>query len=265
MRTRIVAAIAAVAALGVSTVVLASSGDVIETSTTGPVGAIGLPSGQNFRPQVSGSVARVTIWAVGTTGGQAGEVVVHRGDRPGDEIGRQGFTWDGSQVTVELVVPVPVIAGQVYTVTTTGAQLQHVFGGEDPYPDGEATLQTARGWQTWTEWNGCGTGGFCLPYLVDQRIMIEITDEDGDGDGVSDAEDVCPDTVLPDPSVAELRPNRFAATPAGFVDADGNVVGSLADAGGCSAAQIVEAMGLGAGVLRFGLTRPHLDAWIASL
>lgn len=262
----LLAAAALAATLATSAAAYAGNQNVIEPKTdSGPIGAIGLPSGQSFRPELAGGVARVTLWASAAPNGGQGRVTIHHGDRPGDAIGSQDFTWDSSPITVEFDAPVHVTPGESYVVTATGAYLQFVFGYEDPYPDGEATLQTNRGWQTWTEWNGCGSGGFCLPYVVDQRVTIEIEGGDRDGDGVADDDDRCADTVLPDPSVGLLRPNRFAATPAGFVGKDGAVVATLADTGGCSALQIADELGLGLGLQWFGLSRPHLEQWIEAV
>jgi hypothetical protein len=85
---------------------------------------------------------------------------------------------------------------------------------------------------------------------------------DTDGDGVADVDDVCPATVLPDVPTQELKKNRFAASLDGFTSADGVVVASLADTGGCSGTQIIAEAGLGSGHSKFGITRGVLRAWI---
>lgn len=101
---------------------------------------------------------------------------------------------------------------------------------------------------------------------------------DSDGDGVSDPYDHCADTVLPDertgapanqranPRVA-AQDHRFAADADGrFVTAAGTDSGlTVADTGGCSAAQIIAETGLGQGHSMHGLTQDHLDDWIAGL
>jgi dienelactone hydrolase len=102
---------------------------------------------------------------------------------------------------------------------------------------------------------------------------------DSDGDGVSDPYDHCADTVLPDQLVAlsaaptanarttTAQQNRFAADVDGrFVAASGVDSGyTVADTGGCSAAQIIAGSGLGQGHSQFGLTLEALDAWVAGL
>jgi len=96
--------------------------------------------------------------------------------------------------------------------------------------------------------------------------MLLCTAPDADGDGVSDADDVCPGTDLPD-GILQLKVNRFAANTVGvFVGAKGTPSGyTIADTGGCSATQIISAAGLGNAHARFGVTRSALDTWVASL
>jgi dienelactone hydrolase len=112
----------------------------------------------------------------------------------------------------------------------------------------------------------------------DARSTCPFT-PDTDGDGVTDPFDHCPDTVLPDvvsgppanakatPMAAAVQEHRFAATEDGrFVTASGVDSGlTVADTGGCSAAQIVDGLELGQGHAKFGVTRDALDDWIASL
>ncbi len=92
---------------------------------------------------------------------------------------------------------------------------------------------------------------------------------DGDGDGVADSVDVCPGTVLAGDAdrPAQLKANRYFADAAGiFIDAKGTDSGfTVAETGGCSAAQIIAAAGLGSGHTRFGITRSALQDWIATL
>jgi hypothetical protein len=90
-------------------------------------------------------------------------------------------------------------------------------------------------------------------------------DPDDDDDGVDDVDDVCPGTRLPDDPTRELKPNHYRTTGDGFVDADGEVVATLADTGGCSSSQIVEEAGLGSGHLRFGISRSALSSWITTI
>ncbi|WP_170228821.1 choice-of-anchor L domain-containing protein [Polyangium fumosum] len=94
---------------------------------------------------------------------------------------------------------------------------------------------------------------------------------DPDADGVCGAADQCPDTVLPEsvPTV-KLGVNRWADT-----DGDGvfdttspSGVGpgrsySIVDTGGCSCAQIIEALSLGEGHKKFGCSISAMDTWVA--
>ena len=254
----------AVALLASASIAHAAPKAVIEPAETGPVGYIGFPTAQNFRPSVSGAITRVTFWSASEGVGNHGILRIHVGDRPENAIAQQDFVWGPPPMSLDLDTPVMVRAGQTYTVEASGNHVQIVLGSTDPYESGEVLFGTSIGWQTWTEWNGCGGGGPCIPYEVDQRVAIEISEAiaDGDGDGVTDADDRCPDTVLPDAAASRLLSARYAATIDGFVGRDGEVVASLGDTAGCSATQIVDALHLGRGHLVFGVTRPHLERWI---
>lgn len=87
---------------------------------------------------------------------------------------------------------------------------------------------------------------------------------DSDGDGVDDADDLCPDSVL---SESTPQKNRYRADADGdFVNGRGQSSGiTVADTGGCSAAQIIEAAGLGNGHVKHGLSIGALRDWVASL
>lgn len=101
-----------------------------------------------------------------------------------------------------------------------------------------------------------------------QMVSIELGDSDGDG--VLDAEDVCPDTVIPEsvPTV-RLGVNRFALT-----DGDGvfdttapkgngpNRSYTTEQTGGCSCAQIIAELGLGNGHTKFGCSIGAMDNWV---
>jgi subtilisin family serine protease len=103
---------------------------------------------------------------------------------------------------------------------------------------------------------------------IDGDGIGNACDTDNDNDGIDDDEDRCAGTVLGDADRPdELKKNRYYADVDGvFVDAEGNEAGfDVADTGGCSATQIIEAAGLGIGHQRFGLTASALIAWTASL
>ncbi len=93
---------------------------------------------------------------------------------------------------------------------------------------------------------------------------------DSDGDGVEDAIDECPGTIIPESvPTSRLLPNHFA-----LVDGDAvfdtysfgrapRVSGGMttADTHGCSCRQIIEATGAGKGHLKFGCTLGMLHYW----
>ena len=106
-------------------------------------------------------------------------------------------------------------------------------------------------------------------YVID-NIHYNAALPDEDNDGVSDAEDVCPGTVIPEPvPTVQLGVNRFALT-----DDDATFdttppkgggprkVFTLADTAGCSCAQIIEAIGLNEGHTKFGCSSSAMSEWI---
>lgn len=97
---------------------------------------------------------------------------------------------------------------------------------------------------------------------------------DTDDDGVSDAEDMCPDTDVPERSVPTrgLEPNHFA-----LMDGDalfdtlerGRGKGpdrsySIEETAGCSCEQIIDVMGLGNGHRKHGCSIGAMDDWVRS-
>jgi hypothetical protein len=94
-------------------------------------------------------------------------------------------------------------------------------------------------------------------------IRLPLVDEDGDG--VSDPDDSCAGTVLPD-RFPELKTNRYAANATGtFVSGLRNApVYTAVQTKGCSGIQIIALEGLGAGHIRYGLSRSSLEAFIAA-
>jgi predicted outer membrane repeat protein len=122
--------------------------------------------------------------------------------------------------------------------------------------------------------NGCGAAG-----QTDQRGVLRpqgtgcdigafevVTDTDADG--VLDDVDLCPGTLLADFADRPGRPmkNRFFAMGDGkFVDGDGTFSGfTVVDTFGCSGTQIIQAIGIGEGHDKFGITRGVILDWIAA-
>ncbi len=90
----------------------------------------------------------------------------------------------------------------------------------------------------------------------------DVVDPDDDNDGVDDPADRCAETDLADDTApARLKRNRFWSDASGVFGGSGYTV---ADTGGCSASQIIDAAGLGNGHRRFGISRSALREWIAS-
>lgn len=98
----------------------------------------------------------------------------------------------------------------------------------------------------------------------DQDGTGDLCDDDVDGDVVSNAFDLCPDTLLPEVRPEGLKKNRYYAIALGdFVDGTESFVGlTVLDTQGCSGAQIIAADGLGNGHIKFGITKGALEEWI---
>ena len=98
--------------------------------------------------------------------------------------------------------------------------------------------------------------------------------KDDDYDGVEDAVDLCPGTIIPEatvPSSGNLNPNHWA-----LLDVDtifdtvkkGKGGGSgrsftTTDTGGCSCEQIIVGLGLGNGHVKHGCSNSAMDEWVA--
>jgi hypothetical protein len=108
---------------------------------------------------------------------------------------------------------------------------------------------------------------------------------DGDLDGVPDAEDVCPGTVIPEgvPTV-RLGVNRWAlvdddwifdtTVAGGGLRSNGKYFGlgtpqaepfTTTDTAGCSCEQIIDALGLGQGHVKFGCSTGVMRVWVRSV
>ncbi|MCJ7591703.1 MAG: PQQ-binding-like beta-propeller repeat protein [Woeseiaceae bacterium] len=105
------------------------------------------------------------------------------------------------------------------------------------------------------------------------RVYAMQTVDDSDGDNVADRVDACPNTIIPEsvPTLV-LKPNQYALT-SSIVSSDGllyfqsssNTKFTTADTRGCSCEQIVAALGLGNGALKFGCSKSQMRAWILGL
>lgn len=91
-----------------------------------------------------------------------------------------------------------------------------------------------------------------------------VCDDDIDGDTVPNEADVCENTVADAIAEDDLKKRHYAwYEGADFVSGGNNdPVFSIADTGGCSGEQIIEALGLGKGHLRNGLSLSALRTWV---
>ncbi len=105
-------------------------------------------------------------------------------------------------------------------------------------------------------------GGAVLGNTAASAVLTVISTNDSDNDGVTDNEDLCPGTVIPEGVPTQhLKVNRYAlvdddfefdtvAPPGGGRGPD--EVFTTTDTGGCSCEQIIEALDLGEGQRKFG-------------
>lgn len=90
--------------------------------------------------------------------------------------------------------------------------------------------------------------------------------DDEDDDGVFDVDDLCLGTApLGSATTPGLKHNRYAVDASGhFVDGDGDDSGYTIFVGaGCDETQIIDAVGLGKGHSKFGLSKGALKNWMA--
>lgn len=125
---------------------------------------------------------------------------------------------------------------------------------------------------TWNDLsNAPGNNDRPFTSVVEFEALV-VPDPDTDGDGVLDTNDVCPGTVIPEsiPTTGKLGVNRWA-----LVDGDGNFDTTdpngkgprrsytIDDTAGCSGEQIADALELGKGHYKFGLTINVMDEWVS--
>ena len=172
----------------------------------------------------------------------------------------------------DLIGPLQFLAGEVIAVsvgfptsegTPTLSQLAHAPGPSIPSQWSEIN----GGFPASLSWKVAADGSYWVMWGTDPpgaTWTVSCTAApDADSDGVDDADDMCVDTALPDQPTKGLKPNHFAANAAGeFVDRNGRPSGiTIEDTGGCSAAQIIVATGLGNGHTKHGLSKGQLMAW----
>lgn len=117
------------------------------------------------------------------------------------------------------------------------------------------------------------TPNFVNVYGDDVRLSVEFEpNSDSDGDGVVDDDDVCDGTVIPDPTIPTvvLGTNRWALVDdnGDFDTVDPKGEGpqrsyTIVDTAGCNAEQIADALGLGNGHYKHGLSNSAMDEWVA--
>jgi hypothetical protein len=106
-------------------------------------------------------------------------------------------------------------------------------------------------------------------YVID-NIHYQTGVPDEDHDGIADAEDVCPGTVIPEGvPTAQLGVNRYA-----LIDHDAvfdtrpppgkkpGQVFTLTDTAGCSCEQIIQALHLDDGQTKYGCSGGTMNTWI---
>ena len=101
---------------------------------------------------------------------------------------------------------------------------------------------------------------------------LPVPEEDTDGDGVLDEDDLCPDTVIPEGvPTEELKANRWALVDEDGVFDTGASKGkskkpvrsfTIEDTKGCSCEQIIEILDLGKGHEKFGCNTDAMDQFI---
>ena len=104
---------------------------------------------------------------------------------------------------------------------------------------------------------------------ADNADVPGVWTTDDDADGVANADDQCPNTVIPEsaPTLGTLGKGRYALK-SGFTFSMGpktRTTYTTTDTAGCSCEQIVAALGLGVGQLKYGCSKSAMDAWIIGL
>jgi len=182
----------------------------------------------------------VSVSSVGLKAGEAIGVTVSPA-RVGDEI----ILTISSGQTINFV-DAPATSGLKYTAPSDGT---YSFGWS---LEASGTRPSSITW-SFTCSTG-GTSGGSTPTITDS-----------DRDGVANTADACASTTLPD-SIKRATAGRYYAQSTGrFVDGTGAAAGvTVVDAGGCSATQIANALGLRKVDAQSGITLTQLKNWAAT-
>jgi hypothetical protein len=244
-----------VASAGAATVTVSNPPPVPATgvgigNSCGPTIPATVNTGQSFVATASGELTTLTLYPSPGYPEFTGLFLVFRADQTFEDTPiaeQQDVSFDGAPVTTTFTDPASVIQGESYRFLFLCVEADNdasFFLRNDGYAQGEA-YANGRGYPDW-----------------DLAFSLTI-ETDADGDGVEAAEDACPGTT-DDSALApkRLNPNHYWSTPDGFVDPDGDVAYSLADTGGCSASQILDAAGLRTGHSKHGIPGGALRAWV---
>jgi uncharacterized cupin superfamily protein len=200
-----------------------------------------------------------------TVSDAAGAGVTVTTDAGGAEIAACGQTTQFVGATTATItcgsITVAVTSGQVEVSLTDGSTLTLDDGDEATVDADEVTVLSGEAIITREDGSTetVGEGETWSP---------EDTASDSDGDGVLDGDDLCADTILPEPQPERgLKQRHYVANADGvFVDSDGHALEyTVLDTGGCSGHQIIEALELGRGHEKFGITQSAIEDWIATL
>lgn len=93
-------------------------------------------------------------------------------------------------------------------------------------------------------------------------VAQPVTTADDDHDGVANTADACPGTILPDSFAKKAAGSYYANASKNFVDGTGKAANiTIADTGGCSAAQIAKSLGLSKRASQAGISLSTLTSW----
>jgi len=234
---------------------------------------------QTFTAGLSGMLTRVELYLAKTswtTSAEGVAIEIRAADPAGSLLASSNtvlaadvpFEPDFAWVSFTFAAATGVTAGQVYAIVlppdlVTNDDVDPTYRWPGPFADlyaGGVTWDLYCGFPTWQPYSGMAAG-----WDRTFRTYVDAaTPADADLDGVLDADDVCPGTVTD--AFPRLMDNRYSYDGTGLVSGLlSNPPHTIQETGGCSAVQIITAMGLGRGHERFGLSRSALEAWIAAL